>query len=258
MEYSFINLTFISMLGVAAVSSLVGVFALTRRMALAGDAISHIALPGLGLAILLKINPLIGGGVALIAGAFLIWMLEKRTRIATETIIGIVFSASLALGSLLIESDEELLDALFGNLGTLNFIESVLGIALSLIMILIILKLKNKLTLSFISEDLAKTVGLNVSKLNLIFLIIFVAAVLLGLQFLGVLLMGSLIIIPAAASRNLARNFNSDLIVAVAISWISVIIGLLISKTYAISTGPAIISVAAFIFFITLLAKKKA
>ncbi len=257
MTSNFDLIPILAVLMVAAASGLVGVFALSRRMTLAADAISHIALPGLGLAILLKINPLIGGAAALILGAFLIWALERRTGIATETVIGVVFSASLAIGSLLITSDEELLEALFGDLGTLSPPESLVGIILSALIIIFILSYKEKFTLSFLSADLAKTAGLNVPRLNLFFLLLFVITVILGLKFLGVLLMGSLIIVPAAASRNLARNFNADLAISVAAALVSVALGLILASRYETEIGPTIISVAAAIFFISIFLKRR-
>jgi hypothetical protein len=84
----------------AATAGLVGSFALMKRITLAGDAISHIALPGLGLALLLKVQPVLGGAVTLLAGALLIWRLQQRTSLATETAIGVIFTASLAVGAL--------------------------------------------------------------------------------------------------------------------------------------------------------------
>src|SRR5262245_2859310 len=98
---------------IAAVAGLVGCFAVMRRMALASDAISHIALPGIGLALIFNLHPLIGALVALAGGAFLIWALEAQTRIPTDTIIGVVFSAALAIGSMMTSGDE-LFAALFG------------------------------------------------------------------------------------------------------------------------------------------------
>src|SRR5215469_11238224 len=85
----------------ALAAGLVGGFALMRRMSLAGDAVSHIALPGLGLAFLLGINPLLGAAATLLLGALLIWRLERFTGLDTETVVGVVFTASLALGALL-------------------------------------------------------------------------------------------------------------------------------------------------------------
>jgi manganese/iron transport system permease protein len=90
----------------AAAAGLVGCFAVMRRMTLASDARSHVALPGIGLALLLHVNPVLGGFVALLLGTLLVWALEHKTRVPTETIVGVVFSAALALGSLLTSGEE--------------------------------------------------------------------------------------------------------------------------------------------------------
>ena len=184
-------------------------------------------------------------------------MLERRPRIATETVIGVVFSASLAIGSLLIPTEEELLEALFGDLGALKFSEALIGIAFGLIVIALILFLKEKLTLAFISADLAKTSGLNVERLNLAFLLMFAITVILGLNFLGVLLMGSLIIVPAATSRNLAKSFNADLLISSSLAIFAVALGLFLAGRLGTAIGPTIISVAAGLFFLSLLFKKQ-
>lgn len=235
----------------AAASGLVGVFALMRRMTLASDALSHVALPGLGLALLFKINPLAGAAAALAAGAVLVWLLEKRTGIPTEVIIGVFFSASLALGSLL-TPQEDLLEALFGQAAAADGLLLAAGILVSAGIIAFILLAKERLLLSLISPDLARVSGVNVDRLNLWFLLAFVANVLLGLQFLGVLLMGSLIIVPAAAARNLTRGLSATLAAAAVVSILSVAAGFFISSVYELAFGPTVISVAAGLFFISL------
>ena len=75
---------------IAAAGGLLGSFALLRRMALVGDALSHVALPGLGVALLLKINPIIGGAAALLLGVLIIWVIETKSNISTETVIGVI------------------------------------------------------------------------------------------------------------------------------------------------------------------------
>ncbi len=112
----------------AAAAGLVGSFAVMRRMTLASDAISHVALPGIGIALALHVHPLLGAAAALLLGTLVIWGLERRTRIATETLIGVVFSTALAAGSLL-ASGEDLVDALLGSPGSLTAWEAALGIA---------------------------------------------------------------------------------------------------------------------------------
>jgi hypothetical protein len=96
-----------------AAAGLVGAFALMKRTVLAGDVMSHIAIPGLGLAVIWRINPLLGGGLTLAIGIFLIWNLQKNTELTAEAAIGVMFATSVALGALLIHSTEDLIDALF-------------------------------------------------------------------------------------------------------------------------------------------------
>lgn len=244
------------MLAVAAASGLVGVFALMRKMTLASDAISHVALPGLGLAVLLKINPLIGGAAALLLGVLLIWLIERRTEISTETVIGVVFSASLAIGSLL-TPDEELIEVLFGGVRAPSVVELVLGMIAAAGVVAFIVRMKEKLTLALVSEDLALVSGVSVPRMNLWFLLVFALNVILGLQFLGVLLMGSLIIVPAAAARNLGRSLNGTLLIAVIAAVGSVAVGYAVASAYGLSLGPVIISVAAALFFESLVVGRR-
>ena len=97
----------------ALAAGLIGSFALMKRMTLAGDVVSHIALPGLGLALVFHINPLIGAAVTLLLGTLLIWHLQKRATVATDVAIGVIFTAALAIGTLVTPS-EDLIEALFG------------------------------------------------------------------------------------------------------------------------------------------------
>jgi len=248
-------LSLLLMLAVASASGVVGVFALMRRMTLASDSMSHIALPGLGIAIMLNINPLLGAFVTLIIGAMIVWSLERKTKIPTETIIGVLFSAALAIGSLL-ASSEELIDAFFGEIKNITPFEFIIGFIIALGIILFIMKFKDQLVLGTMSPDLAKTTGINVDRLNLFFILIFVCNIILGLQFLGILLMGSLIIIPAATSQNLTKKLTPALFASVIIACVTVTIGFFTAAMFDSSLGPTIISVGAVIFFLSLFTRK--
>src|SRR6202163_2195317 len=107
----------------AIAAGLVGCFAVMRRMALAGDALSHVALPGIGVALALHVHPVFGAMAMLFFGALLVWSLEDSSRVATETLIGVVFSAALAIGSM-ITSGEDLIDALLGKPDVVSGIEA--------------------------------------------------------------------------------------------------------------------------------------
>jgi ABC-type Mn2+/Zn2+ transport system permease subunit len=198
----------------AVAAGLVGCFAVMRRMTLASDAISHVALPGIGIALALHFHPILGGLAALLLGTVLVWAVEHKTGIPTETVIGVVFSAALAVGSLL-TSGEELIEALFGAPREVSPVETLLGLIGAALVIGFILRARNRLVIALVSPDLARTLGIDTARMDLLFLLAFSLTVALGLRYLGVLLMGSLIIIPAATAKHLARGLTAMLLIAV-------------------------------------------
>ncbi|HTY40689.1 MAG TPA: metal ABC transporter permease [Thermoanaerobaculia bacterium] len=239
-------------LATAAAAGLVGSIAVMRRLTLASDAISHVALPGIGIAILLGGNPVLGGLAALFAGTLLVWGVEHKTRIPTEAIIGVVFSAALALGSML-TSGEELIEALFGTGKLPDTAETLAGLAAAALVIAFSLRAGSRLVIALVSPDLARTAGVDVSRLNLAYLLAFALTVALGLRYLGVLLMGSLIIIPAATAKHLARNLSQMRGLSVAIAMVSTLAGSLLAPVLRLPAGSLTITLAAGIFFLGLL-----
>jgi ABC-type Mn2+/Zn2+ transport system permease subunit len=244
----------------ALAAGLVGSFALMKRMTLAGDVMSHIALPGLGLALMFKIAPpVIGGAATLLLGAVLIWQLQKSSTLTTDTTIGVVFAAALALGVLLTPGDE-LIDALFGNFGPISSIQFALGVIAIVGIIGFILTWKDHLILALFSPELAAATGVNISRLDLYFLIAFALTIISGLQFLGALLMGALIIVPAATGRQLTHTLPGFLIVSSVVSVIATGLGIFVISHYNIPTehlGPVVVSVSAGLFLLSLLKKKR-
>jgi ABC-type Mn2+/Zn2+ transport system permease subunit len=241
----------------AAAAGLVGCFAVMRRMTLASDALSHVALPGIGLALALQLNPVAGGLAALFLGTVLVWAVQYRTRIATETVIGVVFSAALAVGSM-IASGEELIEALFGGATGVSPTESGLGLLAATAIIVFVLSARHRLLISLVSADLARTAGIDVARLDLRYLLAFAITVALGLRYLGVLLMGSLIIIPAATAKQVAKSLNAMLAVAAAAAVVATLLGLYAAPRLGQDSGALIITFAAAFFFVSLLGRRRA
>ncbi len=238
-------------IGMAVAAGLVGCFAVMRRMTLASDAMSHVALPGIGIAVAFHVHPLLGGVVALAVGTALVWGLQRRTRIAIETVIGVVFSLALAVGSML-STGEELIDALLGSPGELRPWELALGLAGVAAVAGFVVTQRSRLVLTQVSTDMARTAGVAVERTELLYLFAFSLTVALGLRFLGVLLMGSLIIIPAATAKLVARSLDEMLAVAVACAVVSTVAGEALAVRFGRPTGPVIITVAAALFFVSL------
>ena len=239
----------------ALTAGLVGGFALMRRMSLAGDAVSHIALPGLGLAFLLKINPLLGAAASLILGTVLIWRIQERTGLDPQTVVGVVFSASLGVGALL-TPNEDLVEALFGGLRMPSALEFVAAAVLTLGILAALRHWKDKLIITLFSPDLASATGLSSSRLDLIFALIFAMTVLVGLRFLGALLAGALIIIPAAVARQWTSRLSPFLTISALVSVASVGGGIALAAQSHLSQGPAVVTVASAAFIVSFFAHR--
>jgi ABC-type Mn2+/Zn2+ transport system permease subunit len=238
-------------LGTGVAAGLVGCFAVMRRMTLAADALSHVALPGIGLALLLRIHPLLGGVAALLLGVLLIWGIERKTHLATETVIGVVFSTALAIGSLL-TTGEELIEALFGGAGTLSTAEIAVGLLVVAGIVGFIVSQRQRLVLTIVSPEIARTSGIDVPRLNLAFLVVFALTIALGLRYLGVLLIGSLAIIPAATAKRLALNLNGMFVIAVVVAVVATTGGTTAAQLLHRQPGPLVVLVASACFVVSL------
>jgi len=236
----------------ALAAGLIGCFAVMRRMALAGDALSHVALPGIGVALALHIHPLFGAVAMLLFAGLLVWAIEDRSHLALETIIGVVFSGALAIGSL-ITTGEDLIEALFGGTSTISQTEIIFGVLTAFAVTAFVLMRRHALIVTLVSPDIARTIGIDVRRLNLIYLEMFALTVALGLRYLGVLLMGSLIIIPAATAKRVSRNLTQMLTVASTLAILVTIIGSLTAAHFHRPPGPFIVTLAAAVFFLSAL-----
>src|SRR3989344_2063787 len=159
---------------------------------------------------------------------------------------------TLTIRSIPIGEDHELVETLFGGVARITGLEFAIGILVAAIVIRFIIRSRRALVISLVSKELAKTASVSTEKLQFLFLVTFALTVLLGLKFLGVLLMGSLIIIPAAAARNVARNLNGMLVIASTCALLSVVLGMFIASTTQAQLGPTIIIIASVFFVISI------
>jgi ABC-type Mn2+/Zn2+ transport system permease subunit len=194
--------------------------------------------------------------VALLVGTLVIWGLERQTRISTETVIGVVFSLALAVGSML-ATGEELVDALLGAPSALGGWELGLGLTGAAAVIAFILTQRSRLVLSLVSADIARTSGVHVALLDLLYLLAFALTVALGLRYLGVLLMGSLVIIPSATAKLLARSLDGMFAISVGVAIGATLTGELLASHLHRAPGPVIIAAAAASFLLSLLIRRR-
>jgi len=239
---------------VAAASGLVGSFLALRKMTLLSDALSHVALPGLALGILFNFEPLLGGLGFLAFSVLILWSIEEKTKLAVESITGVLFTVALAIGTLLIP-EHELLEAFFGNVEKTTPLQASFQITLALLIIAAILFFRKRLVLFSIAPDLSKAEGISNRMTELLLLGLIAITITLGISFVGVLLMSALLIIPAVSARNLASSYRSFLILSITLAVLSLTIGILIAHSLETSVGVTTALVGALIFAASLLKK---
>ncbi|MEK7465753.1 MAG: metal ABC transporter permease [Patescibacteria group bacterium] len=240
---------------VATASGLVGSFLLLRKMTLLSDALSHIALPGIALGVLFHFEPLLGGVLFLFIGVFFIWAIEHKTKLAVETITGVLFVTALAAGSFLIP-EENLLETFFGSVTRITVPELILQGVVALLIIAVIIRFLKPLVLSSIAPDLARAERLPASFLEFLLLTLIAFTIAIGISFVGILLMSALVIIPAASARNIARNFRQFIGWSVVFSVASLTIGLYADAIWHFGPGTATVFTGAFFFILTLFGKR--
>ncbi len=236
----------------AAAAAVIGVFLLIRKMTLVSDSMPHIALPGLAAGIIFNFNPLLGALALLLASAALIWAIENKTRLAVESIVGVLFVTALAVGSLLIP-EERVLEAFFGSIENLTAAQAVLqGLAAAAI-IGVVARKRKPLLLSSIAPDLARSLKINVKATEFLLLLLIAVTVAIGINFVGILLMSGLLIVPAIAARNFIGNLKNFFIAAVAVAIASVAAGILLAPAFGIAPGILTVLTASAFFLLSLL-----
>ena len=227
-----------------------------KKMALVGDALSHVALPGLALGILFNFPPLLGAFAFLFASAVIIWFLGKATKLSYETIVGAMFTLALAVG-ILIMRDTELLEALFGDITKVTILETAAAVIISALAVILTKMIYKKLVLGMISEELAISKGINVNRTNLIYLLLVSLVVAIGIKIVGTLLVGFLVIVPAAAAKNVSSDLFKYAVLSASFGAVSACSGVLFSSYLNLPTGPFVVFSGIVVFVVTIFVKWK-
>lgn len=236
-------------------SGAIGAFIILERMALAGDALAHVALPGIALALAYGYDPFWGVIVFLICAAILMWWMKYKTNLPVDALVGILFTTSLAIGILTIP-DHEIIESLFGEFPALSFASLAAIVITSAIIICLIFWLAKRFLFMTLSPDVARAHGIGpIYELSL--LLIFAVVISLGIKLVGTLLMGALTIVPALVARNLARSMRGYLLLAVCLGGIISAAGIVLANQFQFLPGPTIILFGVGCFVVSLLFVKK-
>lgn len=240
-------------LAVALVTGSLGTFVVWRRMAYFGDTLAHSALLGVSLGILLELNLNLAITLVCLLLALALVALQNQRKLASDTLLGILSHSALALGLVAISFAEnvriDLMGYLFGDIlavGRGDLLWIGLGAAAALVLLLLLWRPLLAMT---VHEELAQVEGVKVARTRLLFMLLIALVIATAMKVLGVLLITSLLIIPAATARHYVRTPEQMAVLAAALGMLAVSGGLFGSWRWDLPAGPAIVVTAAMIFF---------
>ncbi|APU72310.1 metal ABC transporter permease [Companilactobacillus crustorum] len=259
-KYDFLQSALITAIMVGIMSGIIGSFIILRGMSLMGDAISHAVLPGVAVAYIFGFNILIGASIFGVLAALLIGFVAARSKIKTDTSIGVVFSAFYALGFILIsmaESSTNLHHILFGNILAVSDTDIMTtAVVLGIVILFVVIFYKELLVTSF-DETYAKTYGLNVQLIHYGLMLVLTLVTVSALQTVGIILVVAMLITPAATAFLWTDKLGTMLILSATVGVIASIAGLYFSYTFNWASGPAIVIVAALLFALSFIFSPK-
>lgn len=261
LSHTFMKNAFIAIIIITPLFGLLSTMVVSNKMSFFADSLGHGAFTGIAVGILLGgIDPMWGATLFSICFAIAITIIKNKGTSSTDTIIGVFSSTSIALGLVLMSFSSSLSkfsSYLVGDLLSISQNQIILLIFVFIAIIVLWSLIFNKLLVTSLNTYLANSRGMNTLLIEIIFTCTIAVIVTITIRWVGLLIINSLLVLPAAAARNISRNIRQYHLFSILISIFSGIVGLIISYYLNTVTGATIVLVASVIFFITLFIRRK-
>lgn len=237
----------------SVVTGVVGCHVLMRGMVFIGDAVAHSVFPGLAVAFVLGGNLVMGGLTAGVVTAILVAIFSQNQRLREDSVIGIFFAASFALGIVIISLapgySGSVQDFLFGSIVGVSNEDITQATIMGAVILLVLWLFHRQIVTVSLDRESARAMGLPVLALDIVLYVLVTISVVLGLQTLGNVLVLALLVIPASAARLACRRLGSMMVFSPVFGGICSIVGLYLSWAFNLPTGGTIVlsMVAAFV-----------
>lgn len=260
MQYTFMKNAFLAILLVSPIFAIIGTMIVNKKMAFFSDALGHSALTGIAIGMLLGMTNInISMIIFAVIFALLLNFIKSKTTYGADTIISVFSSIAIALGLAILaqsESFNKYSSYLVGDILSISESEILYLFVAFILTFIFWFYLFNKINAVSLNSTLAKSKGINVKAMENIFAILIAVMVMISIRWVGILLINSLIILPAASSRNISMNMRSYHLFSIIFALFPGISGLIISYYTNIPTGPMIVIISGIIYFITFGIKK--
>ena len=256
LTYGFMQRALISGIAIAILCSVIGLFLVLRRYSLFGDAVAHSSFGGIAAGLLLGIYPLWTAYAVSLISALVITRIKQSFQISGEASVAILLSSGIAAGLVMISFSGgftvDILSFIFGSILLVSTNDTILILALTGIILVVILLLYRELIYSTFNEEQAKVSGIPVEKIN--YLIIFIAGitVVTSIQLVGILLISALFVIPNVTAIMYGKGFKHTALLSISFSIFAVVGGILLSYVFDITPAGTIVMLSIAIFATTI------
>ena len=249
----------ISGAAISLVCSVVGLFLVLRRHSLFGDAMSHVAFGGIAIGLFTKVYPIWTAFIVSVLAAIGITKLREFTKIPADSAVALLLSSGLAVGVVLISLSNgftlDLYSFLFGSILLISIQDMVTSIVLCAAVLIIMSIVYRRLIYITFDEEQAKVSGIDVGKLNYLFVVLASITVITSIRLVGVLLISSLTVIPNITAIMFGKGFKKTALISALVGVFSVLSGITISYILNLSPGGTIVLISIGIFLASVASK---
>lgn len=242
-------------LGLSVISGPLGVFVVWQRMAYFGDTLAHSALLGIALGLLLEVNLQLSVLLLAVFMAAALLLLQHRSRLASDTLLGILAHGSLAVGLVAISFQDDvridLLAYLFGDILAVGYNDVLWIWGGVLLGLLVLAAIWQRLLNLCVHAELAAVDGVQVAAIKLVFMLLVAMVIAAAMKIVGVLLITALLIIPAASAQRFSRSPEQMALIATLVGALAVLAGLSASLLLDTPAGPSIVTAATVLFLLS-------
>jgi len=254
----FFTRALIAGVGIALSAGPLGCFVVWRRMAYFGDTMAHSALLGVALAVMFQINVVAGVFVVATVASLALLLLQKQEALSTDALLGILSHSTLAIGLVMVAFMTtvrfDLMGLLFGDILAVSKLDLALIWGGGALVLAILALLWKPLLAATVNPEIAEAEGLRPERARIIFMLLMAAVIAIAMKIVGIMLITSLLIIPAATARRLSSTPEMMAIIAALAGAVAVVAGLSGSLQFDTPSGPSIV-VAALVLFLLSIAR---
>ncbi len=241
-----------------ALCGLIGCYVVLRSMSYIGHGLSHSIFGGFAFASLIGVNVFLGAGAWGLATALLIGSITRRRPVGSDAAIGVVTTASFALGLAMVQlfgsADTDAEAALFGNVLGVSRNDVYLITAVSVVTVAVIVVAYRRLLFVTFDPEVAEVSGVKVSVTDAVLMLLLAASILVTMNVLGVTLIAAALVVPAVVARLLTSSFTTMLVIATVVGALTGVVGMNLSYHLDIASGPTIVLTGAVLFVLAFIA----